>query len=544
MMDTGTLLAATLLLPLGLLAACLSRRVRERMPSLLAIAPLPALAAALLAVGGPPLVRTPAFLHVTLALDLPGAMLLGTAALLWTAAGAAAATYLRGQPDRGRFVVWWLLTLTGNVGIFLAADLASFYPFYALVSLSAYGLVAHDGTARARRAGAVYVALALVGEAALLMGFVLLSAGSADSSLAIRDVVAALPTSPWRDATLALLIAGLGIKIGLVPLHVWMPLAYSAAPFPAAAVMSGAAVKAGVIGLIRFLPLGAAQPECGQALAALGLLGAFYGVAVGITQRNPKAVLAYSSVSQMGLLAAVFGMGLAAGDAGTALVASFYAAHHVLVKGGLFLALGAVTGTSARRPWPILGPAAVLALSLAGLPLTGGALAKWAVKGPLGEGTVGLLATLSAAGSTLLMLHFLHTLVTTAPSDGERPLRARAVAPWLMTALAAVAVPFALFPRLELGPVSDVFAPAALGKALWPIALGALLFLALRRFGDALPRVPEGDVAALAERAGPSIRRWAAAFERADGALRQWPVAGVSFLLVAVLLGAVMLTRH
>ena len=85
------------------------------------------------------------------------------------------------------------------------------------------------------------------------MGLVLLAAGPADTLL-IRDAVAALPASPWRDPTLALLIVGFGLKIGLVPLHVWMPLAYSAAPIPAAAVLSGAAVKAGVIGLVRFMP--------------------------------------------------------------------------------------------------------------------------------------------------------------------------------------------------------------------------------------------------------------------------------------------------
>ena len=165
-----------------------------------------------------------------------------------------------------------------------------------------------------------------------------------------------------------------------------MPLAYTAAPIPAAAVLSGAAVKAGVIGFIRFLPLGVAMPEWGEALATAGIFSAFYGVVVGITQENPKTVLAYSSVSQMGLLAAALGMGLAAGDPGTALGASFSAAHHILVKGGLFLAIG-VSATAGARLWPVLIPAAVLALGLGGLPLTGGTLAKLAVKAQFGEGS-------------------------------------------------------------------------------------------------------------------------------------------------------------
>jgi formate hydrogenlyase subunit 3/multisubunit Na+/H+ antiporter MnhD subunit len=132
-------------------------------------------------------------------------------------------------------------------------------------------------------------------------------------------------------------------------MHGWMPLAYTAAPIPAAAVLSGAAVKAGVIGLIRFLPFEAALPGWGDALVVFGFVSAFYGVAIGITQRNPKAVLAYSSISQMGVIAVVLGMGLAAADKGAALDAAFYAAHHVLVKSALFLAIGVVAATSSRR---------------------------------------------------------------------------------------------------------------------------------------------------------------------------------------------------
>ena len=121
-----------------------------------------------------------------------------------------------------------------------------------------------------------------------------------------------MPASPWRDATLALLIVGFGMKIALAPLHGWMPLTYTAAPIPAAAVLSGAGVKAGVIGLIRFLPLGAALPSWGEALAWVGFFSAFYGVAIGVTQLNPKTMLAYSSISQMGVIAAALGMALAA----------------------------------------------------------------------------------------------------------------------------------------------------------------------------------------------------------------------------------------
>ena len=541
MTGAGTLLVTTLAVPVGMLVACLWRRVRDRMPALLALAPVPGLAAALLAAGGPPLVLDEARLQLTLALDRPGAMLLGVAALLWIAAGIHASTWLRGKPNGGRFSVWWLLSLTGSLGVFFAADMASFYVTFGLASLAAWGLVIHDGTPGTLRAGAIYLGLAVLGEICLLMAFALLAAATPGSSLAIRDAMAMLPASPWRDATLAFLIVGFGLKVGLVPLHVWLPLAYAAAPIPAAAVVSGAISKAGVIGLLRFLPVDAALPDWGVALATVGLLSALYGVAIGITQANPKTVLAYSSVSQMGFVAAVLGMALAAGDGGASTGVAFYAAHHVLAKGVLFLAVGVVAASGVRRLWPVLLPAAVLALGFGGLPLTGGGLAKLAVKAPLGEGVVGLLATLAAAGSALLMLHFLNRLTLTAAPDPDATPPAGLAWPWLAMAFAAVAIPWALFLAAGIGTLAEVLAPADLWKGLWPVLLGAVLAVGLRRFGHRLPRVPEGDVVVLSERLTRASAAWGASLERAEGVLRQWSVAGVALLALVMILGAAIL---
>src|SRR5262249_62415663 len=145
------------------------------------------------------------------------------------------------------------------------------------------GLIIQDDTPQAWRAGAVYVGLGLLAESFLLVAFVLLAAGAA-SSMLIRDAAAALATSPQRDLIVALLIAGFGIKAALVPLHFWMPLAYTAAPIPAAAVLSGAVVKASILGLIRFLPLGTALAGWGSTLAAIGLLCDFFCAVLGISQ--------------------------------------------------------------------------------------------------------------------------------------------------------------------------------------------------------------------------------------------------------------------
>ena len=522
----GLLLA--LAVPLALLAVSVWTRGSIGVRVFLPFAPLPALIVAMLAPDA----------HLTLprvvwelqfALDGPSAILLGTASLLWATAGWYASDWLRDRPAADGFAAWWLLTLTGSVGVFMAADLISFYLTFAMVSLAAWGLVVHDNTAGARRAGVLYVSLALLGEAFLLMAFVLL-ASATPGSLAIRDVVAALPASPWRDSTLLLLLLGFGLKLGLVPLHVWMPVAHPMAPIPASAVLSGVVVKAGVIGLIRFLPFAVALPDWGGGLAAAGLLTAFYAVVIGITQRSVKAVLAYSTVSQMGVIAAVAGMGLARGVEATPLALAVYAAHHVLVKGALFLSVG--VDQTAHRRWLVLWPALLLTLSLGGAPFTGGSLAKFAIKTPLGDGVAAGLSTLSAAGTTVLMLHFTGRLARSGAAGGS-------MLAWLTTAIAAVAVPWGVF--LATGGDRGALTFAALWAAAWPVVLGAGLAGALRRWGEGVPRCPEGDIAVFGEAAFDLVRPLGGQIERADTGLRAWPVAGVSLLSILLLLGLVLL---
>jgi formate hydrogenlyase subunit 3/multisubunit Na+/H+ antiporter MnhD subunit len=534
--NEGTLLVIALALPLAMLCACVSKQLRHLMPSLLVLAPLPALAAACLEADGSTVTFSPALLGLTLILDRPGAMLLGVGALLWTAAGAYAGSYLRDKPNAGGFAVWWLMTLTGNFGAFLAADLPGFYFFFTLASLSAFGLVVFDGTAEAKRAGAVYVGLAVLGEALLLMAFVLMAAAVPSGGLLVSDAVTSLEASPWREYAMAFLVLAFGLKIGLFPFHVWMPLTYSAAPIPAAAVLSGSAVKVGVIGLIRFLPFDTAMPEWGQVLVIVGLFSAFYGVVIGITQANPKTVLAYSSVSQMGLLAAALGMGLSAGEKSAVLVAAFSATFHVLVKGGLFLAVG-VAGSTRRSLWVVLVPAAVLALGFGGLPWTGGALAKLAMKPLMGEGIVGALATFSATGSTLLMLHFLRRMWS-GSQQPETTGSSALVLPWLAIALAAIVLPWILYSRVTSGLLRDALAPKEIWEGLWPMLLGALAGLALWRCGRFLPRIPAGDLLASDKRLARLASALGAAMEKIDGHLREWPVACAVLLGLAIILGS------
>jgi multicomponent Na+:H+ antiporter subunit A len=242
----------------------------------------------------------------------------------------------------------------------------------------------------------------------------------------------------------------------------------------------------------------------------------------------------------MGLLAAALGMGLAAGDPGATLGVSFAAANHVLVKGGLFLVIG-VAAAAGSRLWSVLIPAAVLALGLAGLPFTGGMLAKLALKAQLGEGVIGVFATLSTAGSVLLMLHFLRCLVQTTPRDPATAVPAGLVRPWLIMAFAAVAVPWVLYPTARSGTLLDALALETLWAAMWPVLIGGMLAVGLWRWGHRLPRVPEGDVVVVGEAAIRVTVPWGEAVERADVYLRQWPVASLSLLTLVIILGAAML---
>jgi formate hydrogenlyase subunit 3/multisubunit Na+/H+ antiporter MnhD subunit len=529
------LLVAALAAPLIVLAIFLVPTLRGLARAITPLAAAPALAAAALAIGGAPFDAELPALRMSLSLDQPGGLLLLAAALVWLTVSIFALKQGQGRPNADRFAVAWLLTMAGSLGVFIAADLLTFYLVYALVSVPAYYLVAHDEEPSSLRAGGVYMAFALLGEAVLLIAFIMLAAAESNGSVQVRDVVAALPASPWCDAVLALIIIGFGMKIALVPLHGWMPLTYTAAPIPAAAVLSGAGVKAGVIGLIRFLPLGAAFPGWGEALVWVGFISAFTGVAIGVTQRDPKTMLAYSSISQMGVIAAALGMALASADQGAATNVAFYAANHVLMKAALFLTLGVVAALDGRARTLALIVAGLLGLSLAGLPLTGGALAKLAVKDQFGDGAAGMASQLSAAATAALMLVFVMQLARLPAAERVGASR-EAVWSWAALAVAALLVPWFMFP--VIGSAAEALEPAKLWDAVWPMLIGALVAAGMWAVGDRLPRIPAGDIVGAEEAAFRASLPLGAAFERADRGLREWPAAGLALLMVALALAA------
>lgn len=365
-------------LPLALLLAIWPARTRRLAMALAPIAPLPALWTAAALPEDIVLDLPWVLLGTRLGLDATGRFFLLFTALTWLAAGLYGRTYLTHDSRPTAFWAFFLATQVGNLGICLALDLASFYSFYALMTFAAYGLVVHTGSAEAWRAGRIYLVMAVLGEFTLVAGL-MMTAHAAGSHL-----VAGLEAARPSTLAVGLVTAGLGVKVGLPLLHLWLPLAHPVAPVPASAVLSGIILKAGLLGWLRFLPLGhTAYAEAGAALIALGLLAMFYGVAVGLTQRDLKVLLAYSSVSQMGFMTLGVGVGLAVPQSWPLLLpaVTLYALHHALAKSALFLGTG-VALEAGGRPWVLAG-LALPALAMAGAPLTPGWLAKVALKAGL-----------------------------------------------------------------------------------------------------------------------------------------------------------------
>ncbi|ACL73736.1 NADH/ubiquinone/plastoquinone (complex I) [Thioalkalivibrio sulfidiphilus HL-EbGr7] len=506
---TAALLLAVPLLPL-LLAALVPWRGMTRLQWLTPLAVLPGLAVVLFLPDGSHASYSWLIMGMDLQLDATGRVFLLLTTLLWGAAGLYGLGYLRGQDHTSRYHLFFLLAMSGNLGLVLAADAMGFYLFFALMSLSSYGLVVHAGGDAVYRAGRIYLIMAVVGELLLFAGLVLhvSAAGGYHFSL--------MAATPLQPVTAALLLIGFGIKAGLIPLHVWLPLAHPAAPTPASAVLSGAMIKAGLLGWLRLLQLeGPGWEAMGWLLVTLGLAGAFLAALVGVLQSRPKTILAYSSISQMGLMICGVGLIFLLPDLGDLLLAAvvLYALHHGLAKGALFLGVGIVERN--RAPW-VLAVLALPALALAGLPWTSGALAKQSLKSPLYEalpawaGTVESLLTLAAVGTTLLMARFLWCLwIKGAARPGHLPWQMWM--PWLVLSFAALVLPWVWVG--QAGPAWSL---------IWPLSLGVVLSLAglLAWRGRRVPQVPEGDVLLPVE----GLARWLARTVRS--APRLWQTAG------------------
>ena len=456
-----------------------------------------------------------------LVLDDTARVFLGLSSLLWLGAGLYARDTLRGDERASQFRLLWLATMSGNYGLILSADVASFYAAFALMTFAGYGLVIHKRTAEALRAGRIYLIMAVIGEGLIIAGLLLAASRLASPLMPLlAELPAAIASSPQRDLTIGLLLAGFGIKAGLPLLHMWLPLAHPVAPIPASAVLSGAMIKAGLLGWLHTLPLGlVALAGWSTALIIAGLVAAIGAALIGINQTRPKTVLAYSSISQMGLMTVGIGVGLGAPEIWPlmAVAVSLYALHHGLAKGALFLGSG-LAGPVAhpfvnRLLWLLL---VLPALSLAGL-MFSGAAAKHALKsviaaaGPVAAWwtVLPILLGVAAIGTTLLMARWLHLL---QDHEREPSITREGWIGWgLVTAASSLGV-------LALPLVTDALPGIdTLSDLVWPVILGATLaVIATSRLKPIA--IPAGDLVVpiekLIQRIGRGIRSMTANLAR------------------------------
>lgn len=394
------------------------------------------------------------------------------------------------EPRSSALSAFLLVCFSGTVGTFVAGDVVTFYLAFAVMSFSAAGLVIHYRTDSARRATRIYLIMSVFSETAILGGL-LLTAGA--GGFLLEDAPAAIAASDHTGLIVSLLLIGCGVKAGTVPLHIWLPLAHPAAPPAASAVLSGAMVKAGLVGWLRFFVPGEQGQTAGaDALATAGwvlmgaaLVGAFAAAVIGVLQNDPKVVLAYSTISQMGFLTVLVAVGMITPELSEATQAAaiLYAVHHGLAKGVLFLGVPVVSHYGRGLPGVlVLIGMAGAALAVAGAPLTSGAYGKYITKDTV-EGlpvlgglssavTLDHVLPLVATGSTLLLMRFAYIMVgkqvEPRRADGE-------LFSWLVVCAAGVSLPWMVGQWWIPAAGGFSWEASALWDSTWPILLGLAL---------------------------------------------------------------------
>lgn len=303
------------------------------------------------------------------------------------AAAVHATAYIHGEAKRHlpRFWFFFLATLASMTAVVFADGKLPFLLAWEAMGLASAGLVAFESKEKSvRKATWIYLLACHAGACALMLAGVFMN--RPDAAL----------------AAFACAVVGFGLKIGFPPFHSWLPEAHPAAPAPASAIMSGAMIPLGFLGLFRFFPVAGMEilnaALYGWTFLALGALGSVGGILFALPQSNLKRLLAFSSVENMGVVA--MGLGLSALFAGrkdcegvASLCLAGALAHilnHAFLKGSLFLAAGSVlrqTGTldqdrlgGLMRRMPFTGTLfAVNAFALAGLPPLSGFLGELAI---------------------------------------------------------------------------------------------------------------------------------------------------------------------
>ena len=421
--------------------------------------------------------------------DALGIMFTGLSSVLWLFTTLYAIGYLENAPNRSRFFGFFSLCVASTVGIALAGNLFTFFLFYELLTLSTYPLVVHRGTAKALAAGRIYLIYTLAGGALLLLGIALLHALAGDVEFGGGATLAALEAAsqPRLILVFVLLVAGLGVKAALFPLHGWLPTAM-VAPAPVSALLHAVAVvKAGAFGIVRVVydvfgielawRLGLLGP-----LAAIACFTILYGSLRALAQTDLKRRLAFSTVSQVSYI--VLGIALF-GPLGTA-GGLVHLLHQGLMKITLFFCAGNYAETlgvhrvdqldGAGRCMPATSVAFTIgAFGMIGVPPLAGFVTKWYLGLGALEAGMGWVVAVLVASSLLNAAYFLPILhrlwfrAQRGPWPHERFQHCRDTHPlllWPTLATAALSVVAGLFAGLPFSPL--YWAEVVVGREYLP----------------------------------------------------------------------------
>jgi multicomponent Na+:H+ antiporter subunit D len=363
---------------------------------------------------------------------------------------------VRSEIDEHRIPAFYtllMLCLTGLLGMTVTGDAFNLFVFLEISSLSTYSLISLGRDRRAFTAAFQYLVMGTIGGTFVLIGIGFLY--EITGTLNMVDLAERLPAVTQLrtlHTAFAFLVVGIGLKLALFPLHLWLPNAYAYAPSAATAFIAATATKVAVYALMRFvftifgievsfhdLPL----DHIFVVLATIAILSAS---TVAIFQQNVKRMLAYSSVAQIGYIVLGISLATAAGLQASML----HLFNHALIKGSLFMTMGcfvyrlgsvqlADLGGAARiMPWTF-GAFALAGLSLIGVPLTVGFVSKWYLVLSLLERGWWPLAAVVLIGS-LLAIVYIWRVVETAwfgtPSPRSERLReapvGMLVATWIL----------------------------------------------------------------------------------------------------------------
>ncbi len=319
-------------------------------------------------------------------------------AFIVAAIGAVAVLYARQSVEREvesdripLFYAAWILSLTGLLGISVTGDVFNVFVFLEISSLSAYALIAMGQDRRALVSSYQYLIMGSVGATFIVIGIGLMYAMT--GTLNMVDLAERLPAVMDQrtiPVAFAFLAVGFSLKLALFPLHLWLPNAYTYAPSAVTAFIAATATKVAVYMMLRFFftVFGAAfafdRMQVDLVFMPLALVAIFSMSLVAIFQVNVKRMLAYSSVAQIGYM--ILGVSMASVTGLTAAIVHMF--NHALMKGALFMALGAVfyrigsvhieamQGLGRKMPWT-MASFVLAGLSLIGVPATVGFISKW-----------------------------------------------------------------------------------------------------------------------------------------------------------------------